>query len=72
MPNIQLKIGVLSILPKLWLENIAIIVLSSLIIFLTKNNNNLSEIIPLISLYRSCCIQNNAFGWKNNFSTTVN
>jgi ATP-binding cassette, subfamily B, bacterial PglK len=49
--NIQLKIGVLSILPKLWLENIAIIVLSSLIIFLTKNNNNLSEIIPLISLY---------------------
>ena len=49
--NIQLKIGVLTILPKLWLENITIIILSSLIIFLTKNSNNLSEIIPLISLY---------------------
>ena len=48
--NIQVKVNILQFTPKLLLETILVILLSFLIIFLTKNNNIL-DILPLLGLY---------------------
>ena len=48
--NLQVKVNILQFTPKLLLETILVILLSFLIIFLTKNNNIL-DILPLLGLY---------------------